>query len=386
MKPVKVILYIVVVFIFQEMVFRYFFPTREIQNFDRINFMKLYFDGAGSSHSRDQTWEWRSFPDTSASFEHKMNLYGFRDNEWYIEKPKNKKRVLFIGDSFVEGVMAQQDETIPRAFEKASNNTYQSLNGGLLGCGLDSYLQLAADMIPVYQPDVAFLCIYANDLGKKPPKIPEFFLEPEYFNPYVPRLVEIINQSKKYGPLRFRWIKNKQPYLPAVPNETNPWSRLEDSLKYDVTPELADHMKASTFNSFLGNALFKEEKFLKSSPALGETVGFFKYICNQYNVKPVVVYIPSRNQVTDYYLQFEKQYCLNECADIRSLTTPDYQQHQQFLKNQCDYLQVPFIDLTTTVKTEEIKGEHLYWNYDQHMRAKGYRLVGETIWNQWRDK
>ncbi|WP_299441813.1 hypothetical protein [uncultured Aquimarina sp.] len=348
--------------------------------------MKLYFDGSGSKHSRDQTWEWRSFPDTTAVFEHKMNLYGFRDDEWFVKKPRDKKRALFIGDSFIEGVMAGQEETIPKAFELAGKGTYQTLNGGLLGCGLDSYLQLTADMIPTYKPDVAFLCIYANDLGKKTPKIPDYFLEPEYFNPYIPRLIEIINQTKKYGSLRFRWIKNGLPYIPPVPNKTNPWSRLEDSLKYDVTPILAEHMKESTFNPFLGNALYKEEKFLKSSPAIGETIGFFKYVCSQNNVKPVVVYIPSRNQVTDYYLQFEKQYCLNECPDTISLTGPAYQRHQEFLKKQCAALEVPYIDVTKTIKEREVNGEHLYWNYDQHMRAKGYQLVGETIWNEWNTK
>lgn len=385
-KTIHILLYLIGVFIFQEMVFRYCFPTREIKNFDRVNFMKLYFDGRGSKHSRDQTWEWKSFPDTTTIFEHKMNLYGFRDKEWYIQKPKNKKRAIFIGDSFVEGVMAGEEETIPNVFENLSNEKYQVLNGGLLGCGLDSYLQLAADMVPVYKPEVVFLCIYANDLGKKPPKIPDFFLEPKYFNPYIPRLIEIIEQYKTYGPLRFRWIKNSQPYVPPVPNKTNPWSRIEDSLKHDVEPWIADQMKASSFNPFLTNSLFKEEKFLKSSPAVGETIGFFKYVCNQNDVKPVVVYIPSRNQVTDYYLQFEKQYCLNECPDTISLTGSEYQRHQEFLKKQCASLQVPFIDVTKVVKAKESKGEHLYWNYDQHMRAKGYKLVGETIWKEWNEK
>lgn len=344
--------------------------------------MRLNYDGSGSKHSRNQTWEWRSTPDTSAIFKHYMNQYGFRDKEWFIEKKADQKRALFIGDSFVEGVMAEQDETIPLAFEKASNGTFETFNGGMLGCGLTIYLQLAADMIPVYKPDIAYLCIYANDFGKDIPRVPEYYLEPEYFNKYTPRLIEIFNQMNTYGPLNFRWKNDSSPYLPAIPHKRNPWSNNEPYLKDHATSTLAEDMKQSLFNPFLVNSLAKEAQYLKAKPPLGETVGFFKYVCEQNGTKPIIVYIPSRNQVTDYYLPFEKEYCLNLCNGIESLTTPDYQIHQQFLKKECESLQVQLIDLTATVKDKETKGIHLYWDYDQHMRAKGYQLLGQTIWNQ----
>lgn len=381
-RATKIIIYILCVFVFQEVFFRFFFPVPEIKNFDSINFTYLYFDGRGSVHSRDQIREWQSILDTSTVFKHQMNHYGFRDKEWLIEKDKNKKRVLFIGDSFVEGVMAEQNETIPFAFENASNATYEAFNGGMVGCGLDSYLQLSADMIPLYKPEVAFLCIYANDLGQKTPRIPEFYLEPEYFKPYIPRLYEIITQIKTFGPLNFRWKNDSKPYLFAVPDKNNPWTNSEEILKDDVTPSLAENMKKALFNPFLVNALAKEEKYLKTEPAIGQAIGFFNYVCSQNGTKPVIIYIPSRNQVTDYYLPFEKQYCLKNCPDSISLNTPEYQIHQQFIKKQCESLQIQFMDLTTTVKEKEAKGEHLYWNYDQHMRAEGYQLLGQTIWER----
>jgi lysophospholipase L1-like esterase len=381
-RNTKVILYIISVFVFQEVFFRFLFPIPEIKNFDRINFMHLSFDGSGSKHSRDLIRDWKSIPDTSATFQHNMNRYGFRDKEWTIEKPINKARALFIGDSFVEGVMANQNETIPIAFEKASDNQYETLNGGLTGCGLDSYLQLSVDMIPTFKPDVAFLCIYANDLGKNPPKLPEFFLEPELFNLYNPRLLELYNQIKTYGPINFKWNLKTTPYLTPVPDVLNPWTQSENILKVDVTHEIADKMKSSLFNPFLTNALAKEEEYLKKAPLIGNTLDFFKYVCTENGTKPIIVYIPSRNQISDYYLPFEREYCLNKCPDSMTLNKPEYQVHQQFLKKQCEDLNIQFIDLSSIIKEREEKGEHLYWNYDQHMRAKGYQIVGEEIWNQ----
>jgi len=344
--------------------------------------MHLNYDGNGSKHSRNQIWEWKSTPDTSAVFKHYMNSYGFRDKDWSVENTSGKKRALFIGDSFVEGVMAEQHETIPLAFEKASNLQYETFNGGMLGCGLSVYMQLATDMIPVYKPEIAFLCIYANDLGKEIPKVPEFYLEPEYFNLLKPRIIEIIAQMQTYGPLKFRWKNDSKPYLPSVPDKKNPWTNSEEHLKNHVSPKLAEQMKQSLFNPFLTNSLAKEEKYLKMTPNLGDSINFFNYICTQNGTKPIVIYIPSRNQVTDYYLPFEKSYCLNECPDSISLTSPIYQTHQRILAKQCNNLNVAFIDLTATVKAKEDKGEHLYWNYDQHMRAKGYQLIGQKIWEE----
>jgi len=382
-KIISITLYVFGLFVFQEVVFRFAFPIPEISNFDRINYMLLYFDGQGSPHSRNKTRTWQSQADTTAVFKHNMNAYAFRDQEWKIKKPATTKRALFIGDSFVEGIMANQQETIPQSFKIASDNTYEVFNAGMLGCGLDAYLQLATDMIPTFKPDVTFLCIYANDLGKNSPKVPEHYLEPEYYKWYTPRLYEFYTQTKTRGPLLFKWHTIKEPYLYPTPNTINPWTSQENTLGKEVTPQLASWMKKATFNSFLTNALYKEERYLKTAPPLGETIPFFKYTCDTFDAKPVVIYIPSRNQVSKYYLPFEKEYCLDKCADIFDLTQEKYQRHQQMIKKQCEQYNIDFIDLSTTIKNEEAKGNHLYWNYDQHMRAKGYQLVGEHIWEHY---
>ena len=42
-----------------------------------------------------------------------------------------------------------------------------------------------------------------------------------------------------------------------------------------------------------------------------------------------------------------------------------------------------FIDLTPTVKRAEDSSNHLYWSYDDHMRGKGYLLLGNALWEKW---
>jgi hypothetical protein len=146
---------------------------------------------------------------------------------------------------------------------------------------------------------------------------------------------------------------------------------------------MQEAMKKGEYNPFRVNYLVEEEQSLKKIPKLGETIPYLKYISEKFNFEPVVVYIPSRNQVTNYYFPYEKELCLPSINDSIDLTKPEYQVHQQFLKDQCKEYGIKFIDLTETIKEKESAGNHLYWNYDEHMRAKGYKLVGEKIWANW---
>ena len=45
-------------------------------------------------------------------------------------------------------------------------------------------------------------------------------------------------------------------------------------------------------------------------------------------------------------------------------------------------LNVPFYDLTSWVKSSEIKNNHMYWNYDDHFKAVSYQRVAQQIY-QW---
>jgi hypothetical protein len=99
--------------------------------------------------------------------------------------------------------------------------------------------------------------------------------------------------------------------------------------------------------------------------------------------KMMVYYIPSRNQVSTYYYQYEKECCTKKCPDKLDLTRETYQAHGKMLARNCSALGIPFYDLTPLVKTEEDKGNHLYWNYDDHMKGASYLLLGEQMYHWW---
>ncbi len=93
-----------------------------------------------------------------------------------------------------------------------------------------------------------------------------------------------------------------------------------------------------------------------------------------------VVYLPFSTQVSDRYLAFEQKYATHPGPD--SLLGPEFQIHRQTLKVNCAALAIPFLDLTPLFRAAEAKGEHLYWDYDEHLRGASYLRVGATIF-QW---
>ncbi len=384
-KRVKIILYILVVFLFQEVVIRYCYPLPELSNFDRINYMVLNPQGKKYFHFRNSNWYWHSTLDTVAQFEHRLNMYGFRDKEWSIEKMPGTKRVFFIGDSFVEGIMAKQNETIPTAFSQASGeDNYEVFNCGIAGVGLDAYVQFMADAIPVYKPDIVFLCIYANDLSPK--SAPRQPVDKELINyPMMrPRFLEVHKQSKTNGDLRALWSdETSKPFFQPCPDNGNPWTNREDELKQLIDREMAQTIIDGNLSPYRAGGFLHEIENLNQPPALGTMLPYLKEICRNNGAEPIVVYIPSRNQVTDYYHPYEQALSNIHDSLTPDLTSEAYQLHQRVLSYQCQDFGIHFIDLTGVVKENETRGNRLYWNYDEHMRGKGYQLLGKNIWQQW---
>ena len=383
MNAFRYAVYVIFVLAFQEVVLRICFPIPVLSNFDRINYLELE-KGVGSyRHMRNQNWFWQSTPDTNYRVVHYLNQYGFRDDVWPIKKTTGKPRIIFIGDSFVEGIMANQEQTISEGFKQSSRYNYEIFNGGMMGTGLNSYLRLATDVLPLFKPDHLFVFISSNDLGQTVPTIPEYHLKPEFFNQFRPRLYELMLQIKDESPIKFRWHNVPKSYIPTITSNANPWRTNAATLSPHVREDIAAAMKNGEFSPFRTNNLVKEATNYLLPPKFGETFGFLKYFTDKFNCKLTVFYIPGRNLVTDHYLQYERAFCQLNCPDTLSLTEPQYQQHQIALAQECQRHGIPFINLTGFIGSQEQSSNHLYWHYDDHMRGTGYLKVGKEVHELW---
>lgn len=382
-KWLSILISLLVFLILQEVVLRMAFPLPELRNFNRITYQILDPIGEdGPGYLRNINMTWSSSLDTSTAFTHAFNTYGYRDKEWKVKKKEGEKRIFFVGDSFVEGMMAPQNERMTESFlraAEANGQFYDVFNCGMMGIGLNEYIKFLVDAVPIFKPDEVFLVLYANDIPFQRPYEPSVPLVAEYQNPLKPRVLEVIDQMGTKAPIPFAWNKETRPFHEPVPAPGNPWTYNSPQLSKQVSERIAREMRLGKFNFFRTNWILEEEKFLKSAPEISQKLQFIRDFLSRQESKLTVFYIPSRSQVTDFYYQFERQACLVNCPDYLSLTGERYQLHRRVLASESEKLGFIFHDLTELVKKEEDQGNHLYWDYDDHMRGKGYRMLGQAI-------
>jgi len=93
-----------------------------------------------------------------------INNKGLRDHDYPYHKPKDKYRIVFIGDSFTEGHGVEQSQTYPSVVEMQKKNEWECINAGIRGsCPSDAYFRIRK-LIALYDDiDLVVLQVYEND-------------------------------------------------------------------------------------------------------------------------------------------------------------------------------------------------------------------------------
>jgi lysophospholipase L1-like esterase len=97
-----------------------------------------------------------------------VNYLGFSDGEWPIEKVKNEKRVLCLGDSWTEGIGAGYDSTyvsILRSLLKREDTNYTVMNAGTAGDDPCVNFVNYRDRLVRFKPDVIIQTLSSNDMN-----------------------------------------------------------------------------------------------------------------------------------------------------------------------------------------------------------------------------
>src|SRR5262249_32458140 len=144
----------------QEAVFRVAFPLPEVGFFNRGYYARSLAPGprggeAGAgAGERSLTYRLEAEPD-GVAFDPTLNVYGFPGRDFSIAPPRDRPRVVFIGDSFVEGVGASDRDTIPDQFTRALGGPRRvdAINLGMMGASLADYVRVARDAVPLLRPD-----------------------------------------------------------------------------------------------------------------------------------------------------------------------------------------------------------------------------------------
>lgn len=370
---------------FQETLFRSIFYTPEVLNFNRLDYSlaQLSPDMKRCHFLSNTAFTWTSDPD-GVEFVNTLNEYGFRDKAWSVSKIPTSTRFMFIGDSFVEGIMAEDHRTISRAFEvRAHEGGYnvEAMNFGVGASGIAEYFQLIRDAVPLFKPDRLMLVLYANDLPA--PAFDQRWLQdslvPEFANRWMPRLVHVVRYAFAQVPVARTWTTGTFSFFRGVPDPSNPWSKRQQATVFErfVDPRIADAMKKGRFNPYSINEYDRLEQVLQRRFEIGRHLNELRDYLARFSVELSVAYIPTRSQVSDAYLDYQQLY--NENRIRVSLTGSQYQQHALILENTCRKLSISFTDLTPVLREAEESGARLFWQYDAHMNAEGYSLVGRYL-------
>jgi hypothetical protein len=368
----------------QEAVLRFVFPLPELSSFNRIHYMQRGLSlERNAATVRNVQLVWVSAPD-HAEFVNRLNLYGFRDRTWRAAKPPGVRRIAFVGDSYVEGLMAAADETIPAGFARCADRAgiqVETMNLGVAGVDLAGEIRIIQDATLAFRPDTVFLVLSANDLtGTPEPPAP---IAPQRFNPLKPRLLELWQMWRRREMLPLRRTSRRVNFLAAVPDPDNPLSDPEHAraMAAHAEPWLLAAMLRGEFNPrrIGGSGLYAP--FLKHPVAITRPLEFLDHFTADHDVEFCLAYLPERGQATGYYRQFDRQFSIG--LPEHDLTATEFQQDARRLAAACRAAGIPFLDLTPRIRAEEEQGHHLYWDYDDHMRGEGYLLVGRQLCEWW---
>jgi hypothetical protein len=251
------------------------------------------------------------------------------------------------------------------------------MNFGVMGADLSHYFQLLTDAAPIFGPDAVMLVLFANDLP--PPAFDVVRAPPRRFDGRLPRLAVVAGllAAGEMPPLRapLRAV----PYHVPATDPRHPWHGREAEVRSRLRADLARAVLDGRFNPYrVGGADYLAE-LLRTPIDVAGPLRFLAGFVARHGGQLFVAYLPDRTQVSRHYAPFEAALG----AGGTDLGGREFQRHRRELARDCRAAGVPFLDLTPLLRREEARGLRLYWDYDDHMRARGYALVGQALYERW---
>ena len=258
-------------FVLLELTLRVIFPLPQALHFNRATYSNLYISPITDRqpHLSNSSFTWSSIPD-KATFTHKLNLYGFRDQQWQIQKDPTVTRIAFIGDSLVEGVMTEHQNTIPEYFSRLAGSNVRTMNLGVIAAGARQYISILRDAYKIFHPDQVIIVLYANDfpLSTEKSNPPTVRGEPPLLNKWIPHTFSLLNNLREHHTLPKRWGDDAIPFFAPTPHASNPWSDMTRRHNFEkfVRSDIASDMRQGNFNPFQVNS-YQVMEHLLTQPA-----------------------------------------------------------------------------------------------------------------------
>ena len=383
----------------QEVVCRLLFPLPEVVGFNRIQYQVLppgdprsaLIIRRGLAYDR---LRFESQPDGFSEI-HRLNLYGFRGADFAVDPPGDRRRILILGDSVVEGQGAAETETIASVFANLLRDgglQAEVINLGVVAASLRELTPLARDTVALLKPTDVILVLYANDLPAPPyPRAfdrpaPVFFRQSGLARP---RLVEMFARLASNQPIYRRWPQLPvQPFFLPAPDATNPWTGVEDPPP-GLDRDLHRAMSAGQVNPWLWQQAQVIPQMLSHDFSHGDGLpalylGRIAALCKAGNARLAIAYVPFCGVTSGRYASSLVKMGMEHSVAAALNSDPIYRRQNAVLASVCRDLSLPLADTTDALVRAEAEGNPQYWSVDTHPRPAGYATIARHIYDVWR--
>jgi hypothetical protein len=382
----------------QELAFRLIFPLPEVSGFNRAAYQPM--DGTNpafrKSKRRGLAYDrllLESAPDGYSEI-HRLNLYGFRTRDFAIDPPRDRRRIVLIGDSMTEGQGAPESGTIAAHWERllARDGTpAEMINLGVIAASLSDLTLLARDAIPLLRPSDVVLVIFANDLPAPP--YPTMLDEagPRHQRRdtpwWTPRVAELIGRVATDQPIYRRWPHVPVRVFAPVPDPANPWTG-RGAPPPGLDPALFRAMAAGTLNPWLREQAGEIVGMLAHEYTARELPHRYVFrvaqLCRSSGSNLVVAYIPFYGVTSPRYAPALAKFGLPPATAAALSLDPIYHRQNDLLAQLCRGFDLSLADTTEALTRAEAAGIPQFWEYDSHPRPAGYATIARVIHEVWR--
>jgi hypothetical protein len=319
--------------------------------------------------------------DCRHSVEH--NQFGYRGTAHGYPRSE-KRRLVFLGDSFVWGFGVEDDEIFTSLIETKSDRQVEAVNLGVPGYGTDQELLLWKTRGYKWKPDEVVLVVYYfNDLfdimssRRYGYDKPYFLLDsdgelqlqklPEHLTGLRSQQMEVkVRQDGKNGVLKqFAELSSAFNLL------------LHTSLRHAGLRALLEEHQWIPVREIGGNGPFfsrPEKKIKDAQDLLFEQLSEMNEDVAKHGGRLTVVFIPTMEQV---YSELWEQILETVPTDLMEHFQIDYP--NKIFAAWCEKNDVPFIDLLPDLNAASVSNPYLFYPRNQHLTKYGHEIVANAI-------